>query len=62
MESNGLIPETQHDFRAKISTLTAWAQIQQDWANNTDKKLVTGGLMWNLFSNCNAFIACYIRR
>ena len=35
MESNGLIPETQHDFRAKISTLTAWAQIQQDWANNS---------------------------
>ena len=35
-------------FRSKRSTLTAWAQIQLDWANNTDKKLVTGVLMWDL--------------
>ena len=33
MEANGLIPETQHGFRTKRSTLTAWAQIQLDWVN-----------------------------
>ena len=32
MESNGLIPETQHGFRAKRSTQSAWTQIQQDLA------------------------------
>ena len=28
--------------------VTAWAQIQLDRANNTDKKMVTGVLMWDL--------------
>ena len=48
MEGNGFIPETQHGFRKKRSTMTAWAQIQQDWALNTEEKKVTGVLMWDL--------------
>ena len=28
--------------------MTAWQQIQQDWAMKTEKKLVTGVLMWDL--------------
>ena len=34
MATNGLFPETQHGFRAKRSTQTAWSQIQQQWANS----------------------------
>ena len=48
MESNGLIPETQHGFRAKRSTQTAWSQVQQDWATDTESKKTTGVLMWDL--------------
>ena len=48
MEANNFIPETQHGFRKSRSTMTAWQQIQQDWAMKTEKKLVTGVLMWDL--------------
>ena len=48
MESNGLIPETQYGFHAKRSTQSAWSQIQQDWAKNSENNLTTGVLMWDL--------------
>ena len=48
MERNELIPETQHSFRRKRSTQTAWSQIQQDWAKNSENNLATGVLMWDL--------------
>ena len=38
MEDNKLLPENQHGFRAKRSTMTAWANIQQEWAKNTEEK------------------------
>ena len=56
MEKNGLIPETQHGFKAKRSTQTAWAQIQQDWANNTEGNQVTGVLMWDLSAAFDTFV------
>ena len=48
MEKNRLIPETQHGFRANRSTQKEWSQIQQVWANDTEKKKITGVLMWDL--------------
>ena len=38
MESNKLLPANQHGFRAKRSTMTAWANLQRDWTQNTDEK------------------------
>ena len=38
MEKNNFIPDTQHGFRKNRSTMTAWQQIQQDWAMQTEKK------------------------
>ena len=38
----------RHGFRAHRSTQTAWAQIQQVWANDTEQKKMTGVLMWDL--------------
>ena len=31
---NNLLPATQHGFRAHRSTMTAWAEVQKDWAKN----------------------------
>ena len=28
--------------------MTAWQQIQQDWSMQTENKMVTGVLMWDL--------------
>ena len=48
METNKLLPANQHGFRAKRSTMTAWANLQRDWVQNTDDKKVTGILLWDL--------------
>ena len=48
MESNKLLPENQHGFRAKRSTMSAWANLQREWTQNTDDKKVTGILLWDL--------------
>ena len=48
METNKLLPANQHGFRAKRSTMTAWANLQRDWAQNSDEKKVTGILLWDL--------------
>ena len=42
------LPESQHGFRKKRSTMTAWAQIQQEWAKNTNEDKITGVLLWDL--------------
>ena len=44
VESNRLLPKNQHGFRAKRSTMTAWSDIQQDWAMKTEEKEITGEL------------------
>ena len=51
MESKGLITDTQHGFHTKRSTQSAWSQIQQDWAKNSENNLTTGVLMWDLFAS-----------
>ena len=28
--------------------MTAWVEIQQDWAKNSEKKEITGVLLWDL--------------
>ena len=48
MEDNKFLPENQHGFRAKRSTMTAWANIQQEWAINTESKQMTGVMLWDL--------------
>ena len=48
LESNNLLPENQHGFCQKRSTMSAWADIQQDWAVKTEAKEKTGILLWDL--------------
>ena len=36
LESNKLLQDNQHGFRPKRSTMTAWQEIQLDWALNTE--------------------------
>ena len=48
LESNKLLPDNQHGFRPKRSTMTAWQEIQLDWALNTEQNMVTGVLLWDL--------------
>ena len=45
LEDNGLLPQNQHGFRAGRSTMTALSAIQQEWAENTEKGLITGILL-----------------
>ena len=48
LEANNMLPESQHGFRRKRSTMTAWAQIQQEWAKSTEENKITGVLLWDL--------------
>ena len=48
LELNNLLPENQHGFRPRRSTMTAWQDIQLDWAMKGEKKLITGVLLWDL--------------
>jgi hypothetical protein len=48
LEKNNLLPNNQHGFRPARSTMTAWQEIQLDWALKSEQKLVTGVLLWDL--------------
>ena len=48
LESNNLLPSNQHGFRPKRSTMTAWQEVQLDWATKSEDGLVTGVLLWDL--------------
>ena len=48
LEENNLLPGNQHGFRPRRSTMTAWQEIQLDWAMKSEQKLVTGVLLWDL--------------
>ena len=48
MEQNNLLPDNQHGFKAGRSTMTALSATQRQWAKNTDEKLITGVLLWDL--------------
>ena len=41
-EVHKLLPDNQHGFRAKRSTMTALAEIQRDWTKNTKDKRSRG--------------------
>ena len=52
LEENNLIPESQHGFRgpgfmSKRSAMSAWAERQHDWAQNSEEKQITGLLLLN---------------
>ena len=45
METNKLLPDSQHGFREKRSTMMALSEIQHDWIkNNEEEKKGTGAL------------------
>ena len=48
LESNDLLPQNQHGFRPGRSCMTAWQEIQLDWAIKTEQKKITGVLLWDL--------------
>ena len=48
METNNLLPPSQHGFRSQRSTISALAEAQHHWAQNTEAKEVTGILLWDL--------------
>ena len=48
LEANNLLPKNQYGFRPKRSTMTAWEEIQMDWAENTEKNNLSGILLWHL--------------
>ena len=48
METNNLLPPSQHGFRSQRSTMSALAEAQHHWAQNTEAKEVTGILLWDL--------------
>ena len=48
MEKNKILPKSQHGFRPQRSTMTALTELQQKWAMNTEKKEITGILLWDL--------------
>ena len=47
-EEEKILPPNQHGFRAKHSTMTAWADIQEKWSESTENKETTGILLWDL--------------
>ena len=48
LKSNDLLPQNQHGFRPGRSCMTAWQEIQLDWAIKTEQKKITGVLLWDL--------------
>ena len=47
-EKNKLLPENQHGFRAKRSTMTALSALQKEWVENLEEGMKTGVVMWDL--------------
>jgi hypothetical protein len=61
MEKNNLLPNNQHGFRAKRSTMTALTSMQKDWVKNSEEGLITGVLIWDLsaaFDTVNTELLC----
>ena len=48
MESNKLLPNNQHGFRAMRSTMTALSAMQKEWVRSNEDGLITGVLIWDL--------------
>ena len=43
------IPKNQHGFRLNRSTMTAWCEMQENWAQNSEVKNMTGILLWDVY-------------
>ena len=50
LELNNLLQNNQHGFRPGCSTMTAWEDIQQEWAMKTKQGDVTGILVLDLLA------------
>ena len=48
LERNNLLPENQHGFRAKRSTMTAHTNMQNDWTKNSEEGEKTRILIWTI--------------
>ena len=48
LEVHKLLPDNQHGFREKHSTMTALSSMQKEWTENTESKKKTGILLWDL--------------
>ena len=48
IEENNILPKNQHGFRKLRSTMTAHANMQQDWIQNKEEGNKTGILIWDL--------------
>ena len=48
VEVHGLLPNSQHGFRAGRSTMSALSAMQKEWIRNSEEGLVTGILVWDL--------------
>ena len=48
LENNKLLPNNQHGFRERRSTMTALTSIQKQWITSTEDGLKTGVLIWDL--------------
>ena len=60
-EENELLPKSQHGFRSNKSTMTASADLQEQWTKNNEDGLITGILMWDLsaaFDTIDSKIMC----
>ena len=61
MESNHLLSNNQHGFRAMRSTMTALTAMQREWVRSTEDGLITGVLIWDLsaaFDTVNTELLC----
>ena len=61
METNNLLPNNQHGFRAMRSTMTALSAMQREWIKSTEDGLITGVLIWDLsaaFDTVNTELLC----
>ena len=47
-EENELLPKNQHGFISQRSTMSAWADMLEEWAQNTEENEMTGVLLWDL--------------
>jgi hypothetical protein len=58
MEIHGLLSENQHRFCSKRSTMTALSSMQQEWIENSENKLKTGILLWDLSAAYDTLCLC----
>ena len=48
LELHKLLPDNQHGFREKRSTMSALSSMQKEWTENTENNKKTGILLWDL--------------